>query len=153
MLIQTKKRGGRMGLAAVLLAGILCLAGCGGAPLAESVPAPESEFSSEAASESASIEELSQLPPSPEKDPAAEALSEMRQLTTGTAECLGQMEKLVKPAADGEKQLDTALEQAEAALKQAGEADPYKAAEEAVQEVMENLAEGEKALAALEGAD
>ena len=56
MLIQTKKRGGRMGLAAVLLAGILCLAGCGGAPLAESVPAPESEFSSEAASESASIE-------------------------------------------------------------------------------------------------
>lgn len=153
MLIQTKKRGGRMGLAAVLLAGILCLAGCGGAPLAESVPAPESEFSSEAASESASIEELSQLPPSPEKDPAAEALSEMRQLTTGAAECLGQMEKLVKPAADGEKQLDTALEQAEAALKQAGEADPYKAAEEAVQEVMENLAEGEKALAALEGAD
>lgn len=153
MLIQTKKRGGRMGLAAVLIAGMLCLAGCGGASLAEDVPAPESEASSEAASDEASIETSSQLPPPLEKDPAAEALSEMRQLAARAAEYWGQLEKLVKTVADGGKQLDAVLERTEAALKQAGEANSYKAAEEAIQEATEGLAEGEKALSALEGSD
>ena len=152
MLIQIKKSGGKRALAAVLASGILFLTGCGAAPLEENVSAPENGSSSEAPSESASVQTPSSKEP-PEEDPAAEALSEMRQLTTRAAEYWGQLEKLVKPAAEGGKQLDAALEQIEAALEQAGKADTYKAAEQAVQEAAEGLAGGEQALTALEGAD